>query len=139
MVGGPSRRSRGGFTLLELMIAITVMLIGVAAAFGGQVGTQSVIRQSRETQLALTQLEAVGEAVIAQVPQQLPESPDYGDGLVIDLPTEVPLRNLQLVCTYPDFVAGQEVPNPLEVLIAATWTDFEGRQRVLTLATAVSQ
>lgn len=139
MVGRPIDRSRGGFTLLELMIAITVMLVGVAAAFGGQVGTQSVIRQGRETQLALTQLEVVAEAVIAQVPQDLPESPIYAHGQPVPLPTEVPLRDLQVVCTYPDFVAGQPVPNPLDVVVTATWTDFEGRVRTLDLATAVSQ
>jgi prepilin-type N-terminal cleavage/methylation domain-containing protein len=139
MVSGPSLRARGGFTLLELMIAISIMLIGVAAAFGGQVSTQSVIRQSRETQLALTQLETVAESVIAQVPQDLPEGQAFADGQPVDLPTETSLRNLQVVCTYPDFVAGQPVPNPLEVVITATWTDFEGRARNLALATAVSQ
>jgi hypothetical protein len=121
------------------MIAIGVMLVGIAAAFGGQVRTQDLMRQSRETQLALTQVEVVAESIISQVPSDLPASQGWGHGQVVDLPTQVPLRNLQVVCTYPDYDPLAEVPNPLEVRIEASWTDFEGRQRSIHLATAVSQ
>jgi prepilin-type N-terminal cleavage/methylation domain-containing protein len=134
------RRSQGGFTILELMFAITVMLIGLAAAFGGQVGTRNVVRQSRETQLALTQLETVAEAIIAEVPDKLPVAGSaYAHGQEVALPTEVGLRDLAVICTYPGYTAGSPVPNPLQVHIEVTWTDFQGRRRDLSLDTAVSQ
>ena len=136
---GNASGSRGGFTLLELMIAITVMAIGLAAAFGGQISTHRVIEQSRDTQLALTQLEAVAEAVIAEVPGDLPTHENYGAGQAVQLATESGLMDLTIVCRYPNWAAGGEVPDPLMVDIEATWTDSERRPRTLTLSTAVSQ
>lgn len=134
-----ARAGRGGFTALELMFAMTVMTIGLVAAFGGQLGTQQVIRQSKETQLVLTRLETVMERALAQQPENLPTHADLGHGQVVPLDDDLGLRDLQIVPLYTGYVAGQTPPDPLHIVLEASWTDFEGRQRELSLATAVTR
>lgn len=136
LIGG---NPRSGFTILELMIAIGVMLVGLAAAFSGQISTTSLIQQSRDRQLALGYVEGVAESVATLPTGDLPEHPDYGDGLVVPGTDSSGLPNLEVVCTYPDWDVGKPVPNPLEVVITATWTDRSRRTSTLRVATLVAQ
>lgn len=139
MYRGTPSGSRAGFSLIELMIAVAVMAIGLAAAFSGQIGTHRVIEQSRDTQLALTAIEAVAEAVVAQVPNDLPNHPDFGAGQAVPLWTETGVEGMTIVCTYPNWGGGATVPDPLMVDIQANWIDGEQRPRNLVVSTAVTQ
>ena len=130
-------RCRGGFTILELMLAMTVMTVGLVAAFGGQVGTQQVIRQSKETQLVLTRLETVMEYIHAQKPEDLPTDPVVAHGQTAPLDDDLGLRDLQIITLYQGYVPGLDPPDPLHFTVTGSWTDFEGRNRTMTLASAV--
>ena len=134
-----SRRGRRGFTALELMFAMTVMTIGLVAAFSGQVGTQKVMRQSRETQLVLTRLETVMEYAMAQDPEDLPTDLIVGQGVQVPIDDDLGLRNLVIVASYEGYVVGELPPDPLHIVLTAIWDDFEGRSRTLTLASAVTR
>ncbi|QDU67824.1 PulJ/GspJ family protein [Engelhardtia mirabilis] len=134
-----AKRRRRGFSVLELMLAMTVMTVGLVAAFSGQIGTQQVMRQSRETQLVLTRLETVMEYIHAQKPEDLPTNPVVAHGKTAPLDDDLGLDNLKIITLYDGYVPGVEPPDPLHFKITGAWTDFEGRQRSLTLASVVTR
>ena len=49
------------------------------------------------------------------------------------------LANQRLVATYPGYVPGQQVPDPLAIVVTMNWNDFEGRPRTMRLATMKGQ
>lgn len=120
---------------------MTVMTIGLVAAFGGQIGTNKVMRQSRETQLVLSRLEALMEYAHSQKADDLPEGEDsvLQHGVPVVLDDDMGLRDLVVITTYEGFDAGEVPPDPLFFRIEATWTDFERRERSLSVASVVTR
>ncbi|MBW2667214.1 MAG: prepilin-type N-terminal cleavage/methylation domain-containing protein, partial [Deltaproteobacteria bacterium] len=47
------QRSAGGFSVLEVMIALSILAFGMMAAMAGQVSALKTIRQSRTQMLAM--------------------------------------------------------------------------------------
>ena len=58
-------RQRAGMTLVELMIAIGVMLVAVSGSMASQISANRVVKTSRETTIAMTDLQACMEQAIA--------------------------------------------------------------------------
>ena len=128
----------GGFTLLELMFALTIMSVGVMAAFMSQMGSMSLMRTAEEQEIILTDLQACVEEMLSLNPEDLPlSSSDYTDGEPIAAYEELHLRGQRIVATYPEF-SGVVVPDPLVIRLSASWTDFEGQPRTMSLVTAVT-
>jgi hypothetical protein len=44
------------------------------------------------------------------------------------------LKDERIVATYPGYTAGLAVPDPLQIVLTATWTDFRGRPRNMRIA-----
>jgi len=130
--------NRAGLSLLELMFALTIMAVGVLAAFSSQVGSVDLLRSSRENDSAMTQLRAAMEDVLSVPPANLPTT--YINGSVLAKPefnyNPLGLSNFQIRVEYPG-VALPFVPDPLEVRLIATWDDFQGRDREGRLSTVV--
>jgi prepilin-type N-terminal cleavage/methylation domain-containing protein len=140
MAGGgraPGCVARGqapGFTLVELMIAITVLLVAVLATFVSQLRARDLIRTARDTEVATGDLEAAMERVLVFPPDQLPgPAGRFPDGQPIAAFEGLHLANESIVVTYPGF-AGGEVPDPLSIVLTLTFDDFSGRPRVMRLA-----
>ncbi len=114
-----SLHSSSGFTLLELMFALTIMAVGVMAAFMSQMGSMSLMRTAEEQEVVLTDLQACVEEMLSLNPEDL-------------------LRDERIVATYPDYTGGS-VPDPLVIRLTASWTDFEGHPRTMDLVTAVTR
>jgi prepilin-type N-terminal cleavage/methylation domain-containing protein len=127
----------GGFSLLELMFAITILVIGVMGAFTTQLGSLGVITAGQETSKATMELQAAMESLLVSDP----------DDMVVDFPADVPipaftdrnLRNELMVPSYPNWDGIGPIPSSLDVRLTLTWDDFEGRQRSLRLNTAVTR
>lgn len=133
-------RTRAGFSLLELMFAMSILTVGVMAAFSSQVGSMELMRSSRETQTASADLRAAMEDLLTRTPEFLvghPNSP-FRPGIPVAQYDGLHLSDESIVATYPNY-AGDTVPDILQVQLICTWTDYEGRERELQLITALSQ
>ncbi len=125
---------RAGFSMLEIMIAIAVLLISILGAFGSQLTSLNSIRTSRETDAAVSDLKACMEQILAHTSDEIPIS---GSLFEADLPvahyTSLNLSDELLVPSYPGYTLGGEVPDPLEIVLTLDWSDYQGRARQLNL------
>ena len=130
-----ARRRRGGFTLVELMIAITVILVAVVSTFTAQISSHNLIRVSRETNTAIADLQAAMERVLLRPADQIPlaGAANFPPGASIAAFDDLHLDNERIVPAYPDF-AGGDVPDPLQIVLTLTWDDYRGRPRSIRLA-----
>lgn len=128
--------------MLELMVAIGVMMIAILSAFGSQLASVNLVTISRETDTAMTDLQACMESILTLEADQLPlVSSAYADGVEIagydNLPSE------SLIATYAGFPTGsndpRDVPDPLEIVLTLTWDDHRGRARSATLTSVKTQ
>ncbi|MDB4538663.1 type II secretion system GspH family protein [bacterium] len=130
-------RARSGFTMIELLVAITVLLISLAAAFGSQVVSFGLIDSSRDSTLAMTELERCMEEVLTKSSDNIPV--DYPAGEPIPGYDDVRLRQQSIVPSFSGYSGSGAIPDPLEVALEATWLDSRGRLQRLNLTTQVAR
>lgn len=136
------KESQRGFTMLELMVAIGVLLVATLSAFGSQLASMNLVTISRETDTAVTDAQACMESILTLQADQIPlASSPYADGQEISGYSN--LSNEILIATYPGFPTGSDdsadVPDPLEIVLTLSWDDHRGRPRSLTLASVKMQ
>ena len=140
---GRSRRprARAGFTLLELVFALSVLSFALVSAFASQLGSLDLIRASRETSIASADMQAAFERVYTLQLDQLPlAGSDFEAGQPVADFEGLHLQDQRLIATYPTWAGGAAaVPDPLEVVLTMTWSDFDGRPRRLVMGTMVTQ
>jgi hypothetical protein len=117
--------------LIELMIAVVLLSVGVLSAFFGQVSSLNLLRAARERNTAMSDLESCMEAILSEPLTDIPT--EFPAGVSVPEFDGLNLAAQQLVPTYPGF-AGGAVPEPLEVLLTATWNDWRGRPQSIRLA-----
>ncbi len=123
--------------MIELLVAITVLLISLAAAFGSQVASFGVIDSSRDSTLAMTELERCMEEVLTKSSDNIPV--DYPAGEAIPGYDDVRLRQQSIRPSFAGYSGSGAVPDPLEVVLEANWLDSRGRLQRLTLTTQVAR
>lgn len=129
------RRARAGFSLVELSIAIVVLMVAVLTAFEVQLGSQRLVRTSRETNTAMADLGAAMEQALLLPKDDIPVAGSmYAADQTIDAFTGLHLRDERMVATYPGYLAGGPVPDPLVIVLTVTWADHAGRPRALQLS-----
>lgn len=136
------RRARdlGGFSLVETMIGITVVMIAMMASLASQIAASNLQRASRETNQAVMDLKACMDEILVQPPAALPSpGTKYADDSVIAAYSDLHLADELIRVDYPGYVAGGAVPNPLTIALSLTWTDYAGRARELTLSSMKTQ
>jgi type II secretory pathway pseudopilin PulG len=131
-----ARRGHRGSTLIELMLGTTVLVVALLGAVGAAATIDASLRTSRETNQAAADLAEAMERLLLVQPAQLPIA---GSAFQADTPiAEYEGRNLpdeRIVPSYPNYVPGFPVPDPLEIVTTITWTDFRGRTRTMRTAT----
>jgi prepilin-type N-terminal cleavage/methylation domain-containing protein len=128
------RGARGGFTLAEVMISVAVLVVAVLGTFATQLSSSNVMRTSRETNAAMMDLRsAMDFLLVADFDDLAAAGTDFADGAQIAAFTDLHLANEAITVDYPNF-AGGAVPDPLQVVVTVTWTDFGGRDRSLSLS-----
>lgn len=131
---GVAPRPIGGFTLVEVMVAIGVLLVAVVSAFGSQLTSFRLMTTSREDNTAVSDLAACMEELLLVPIDALPiASSRFADGVSISGYEGLHLRDQRLVATYPGYTAGGAVPDPLEIALTATWRDQRGAARRIEL------
>ena len=131
-----------GFTMLELMVAIGVLLIAILSAFGSQLTSMNLVTLSREMDTAVTDAQACMESILTLPADQIPLATSaYADGQEISGYTN--LSDETLIATYPGFPTGSvdpaDVPDPLEIVLTLSWADHEGRPRSVKLTSVKMQ
>ena len=130
------RGGRAGFSLIELMIGVVILVVALTAAIGSQVISHNLLRTSRETNTAMGDLEGAMELAILVAPGNLPvPASEFANGRPIARFNGLHLRNQTITATYPTYTAGLAVPDPLEVVMTVRWNDYLQRPRTLSLST----
>ena len=126
---------RAGLTMVELMVAISILLFAVAGAVASQVASQRLADTGAETSASMADLQACMEQVLLQPVETIPVA---GSAFAANQPVAafegLHLTDERIVATYPGYVVGGTVPDPLEIVLTSTWRDHGGRTRTLRLA-----
>ena len=131
-----ARGARGGFSLIELMLGVVILVVSICVAMSAQVIAHNLLRTSRETNVAMADLEGAMELAILHAPSALPiAGSEFAHGVPIARFDALHLRNESITATYPGYVAGAPVPDPLQVVMTIQWNDSFERPRSLQLAT----
>jgi type II secretory pathway pseudopilin PulG len=128
--------------MMELMVAIGVLLVAVVSAFSSQLTSMNLVSTSRETDTAVTDLQACMESILTLQTDTIPlASSPYADG--VQIAGYDTLADERMIATYPGFPTGSDdksdVPDPLEIVLTLTWDDFQGRPRFVTLTSVKTQ
>ena len=127
---------RGGFTLIELMLAITVLVVAMLAAVASHVSSYNLLRTSSETNAAMADLRGAMEELLLEGILTLPLAGEpFENGQPIPKYTNKSLTNESIVPTYPGYAGGATVPDPLQIVLTISWNDYVGRARTMTVAT----
>lgn len=133
-VRGPDRERRGGFTMVEVMVAIGVLLVAVVTAFASQLTSYRLMASSREDKTAVGDLAACMEELLLRTPDTLPVAgSEFEHGAPIAAYERLHLRDQRIVATYPGYTAGGAIPDPLTIVLTTTWRDTRGHARRLEL------
>jgi prepilin-type N-terminal cleavage/methylation domain-containing protein len=136
IVALPRRGRRSGFSMIELMCAVVVLVVAISAAIAAQIIGNNLLRTSRESNVALSDLQGAMELAILQAPAALPVAPsEFQAGVPNPRFANLHLRNQSVTATYPGYVVGGAIPDPLQVVMTIQWNDYLDRPRTLSLAT----
>jgi type II secretory pathway component PulJ len=131
-----ARRARRGATLIELMLGTTVLVVALLGAVSAAATVDASLKTSRETNQAAADLAQAMEQLLLVQPRQLPIA---GSEFEADQPIAafegLHLPGERIVPNYPNYVAGAQVPDPLQIVVTISWTDHRGRARTMRAAT----
>jgi prepilin-type N-terminal cleavage/methylation domain-containing protein len=138
-------RSRAGMTLLEVMIAISVLLITLAATTAGQLSSRNLTDTAAENSTAMSDLRACMEQLLLEdIDEMVLPGSDFPDGSEVTefnvvtagssfsqgdvealndtkAPLALNLPEGSIVVEYPNYDGGLEAPDPLEIRLTYTW------------------
>ncbi|MCE9595894.1 MAG: type II secretion system GspH family protein [Planctomycetes bacterium] len=130
---------RRGFTVVELTIGMTVMLVAVMTTMASQLVALDLVKSLREQNAAMSDLQSAMDEVQLLPPDDIPIATSlYADGQPIAAYTNLHLPNQTITPDYPGF-AGATIPDPLPIVLTCAWTDWKGRQRTMRLNSAVTR
>ena len=128
----PRKKATAGFGLVELLIAATVLCVGIAGILMTNTAARALLRTSEETRGATLAAQEALEAMDLLRTDEIVAT--FPGGAAVPT-TEFGLRDLAVVPTYPDYVVGD---GTVYVLLTVTWTAFDGGERTLTFETVES-
>lgn len=119
--------------MLELVVAIGVLMVATLAAFGTQIRSFQLIDSSRDSTIAMTDLEVCMEELLTRTADAIPVA--FPEAVAIAAFTDVHLREQRIVPAYPNYAGVGPVPETLEIVLTSTWNDGRDRPQTMTLAT----
>jgi type II secretory pathway pseudopilin PulG len=123
-LGSGGRRARRGFTMVELAIAMSMLMIGLVSAASATMRMQHLRKQNRERVVAQNALRSMGERIHAQAYRDSLDHPDTWAQNVLD--AFGPGGTLKGVFDV-EFLSppseDQEFPGTIQVIVDETTTD----------------
>lgn len=123
--------------MAEIAMAIGVLVIALGAFLRTQVGASHLLGTARETAIASADLQACMEEIHAIPHEQVAV---VGSRFEADQPVAafegLHLQGERIVASYPGYVPGTPLPDPLEIVLTNTWNDPAGRARTMRLTSA---
>jgi len=116
-----------------MMIAIVVLLVAVLSAVSSQVTSVNLLRTNKESNAAMADLQTAMEGILLDTIDEIPVNNPAGQPIAAFAGLNLP--NERIVPTYPNVIVGGATPDPLEIVVDMTWSDWRGRPRSLRLAT----
>ncbi|MCC6406354.1 MAG: hypothetical protein IT453_04240 [Planctomycetes bacterium] len=140
MRGSARRRgTRAGFTVIELTVSMTVLMVAVLTTMASQLVALDLVKTVREQSAAMSDLQSAMDELQMQPPDQLAiATSTYADDQPIATFNDRNLPNETITPDYPGY-AGGAIPDPLQIVLTCAWTDWKGRPRTLQLASAVTR
>lgn len=129
--------TKNGFTLLELMIGVAVLIIALVGLIAAYIGCFSLNENARNLTIAVNDAQCVMEEIRdINIPTNI-IAQDWTSWAATDPPSGGGcnrLDNETIIVTYPSGTGAI----PLEILVTVNWTE-RGRQKSTRLATLLSE
>lgn len=120
--------SASGLTLVEVMVAATLIAVGLTALIAQMISAYRIGCVNNETNKAQAHLQAALEMVIAMPFANVTAT--YPSGSSVAIAPADPMTNENITVAYADPAA-----DPLQITVTINWTAFDGRQRTSSLTT----
>lgn len=138
MTPQPPLRARRGHSLVELLIAATILIIALGGSFTSHLSARGLLRESRDTDLAIAALRSNMERLRLMTVADLTQpAGDIVSGQPIAPVNGVPLEQMVLTYETPDWALGNAAPGVLNVRLRLDWTSSNGNARTMSLRGAV--
>ena len=128
-------RTRGGekgMSLVELLIAVSVMCIAVLAIYSALVSAQCMSRSAKEDNISSFELQSIVEDVRSTPFEEILE--EYPNGKFVNAYEDKSLNSERIRVDYVD-----EEEEPLDITFTLTWVNYQGRQCTKSLRTLVAR
>ena len=123
-LGSGGRRARRGFTMVELAIAMSMLMIGLVSAASATMRMQHLRKQNRERVVAQNALRSMGERIHAQAYRDSLDHPDAWAQNVLDaFGPDGTLKGVFDVEFLSPPNEDQEFPGTIQVVVDETTTD----------------
>jgi prepilin-type N-terminal cleavage/methylation domain-containing protein len=135
---GPAAPDAAGFTFVEVLIAITLLVIGFLGVYASLYATALLRETANETNVAMFKLQTTMEYIFSlpfdKIPVDLPAGAAVNVSPLVDSDpnNNFQLSGEQVVVTYPKGTGA----DPLEFTITITWTSRMGTDRTEQMASA---
>jgi|GEM_PF-4167872 len=132
------RKRTSAFTFVEVLIAITLMVIGFLGIFASMYASALLRETANETNIAVFKAQTTTEYIFGipfdTVPTVFPAGNPVNVNALVDsnLMNDFQLSNEQISVTYP----GGTAADPLRFVVTVTWTSRMGTQRTETISCA---
>lgn len=122
----------GGFTLVETMVAITVLMVAVLGTLSAQWHSGMLRETSHDTAQASADLQSAMDTLLLLPADEIPSA--YPDGVAL---TEWTNRHFAVQSITPGYpgVSGSVHPDPLQIRLVLAFEDRRGRARRMELNT----
>lgn len=123
---------------MELLVAASVMIIAVVGGFSSHVAGRKLMQEGRDTSLATSILRSNMESLLLRSKAELLDpANNFVPGQPIVSLQGQQLEAQQVLFDTPGFAPGDPVPQVLNVALTLSWNASSGRQRTLTLTSAI--
>lgn len=136
MIPPAHRRSRSGFSLVEVLIGVTILSIAMLGAFSAHVAADRLTRESEEKEIARGILESAMQRVLLEGAADLAAGNTFVPGQPVAVPETGLLEGAVLTLQTPGYTFGDPAPTVLAVRLDLTWTSDSGIARSLSMTSA---
>ncbi|QDU85694.1 hypothetical protein Pla163_28270 [Planctomycetes bacterium Pla163] len=133
--------ARRGTSLVELMFAAVVLVVGISAAALQSARAHELRRHTEERLTATAHLRSVMSTILERSPAELLAADSEWAAGVVDVSANLVrcLPDQRTTVEYPGYAAGDAAPNLLPVVVRVDWDSSRGDAKTLELCSVVKR